>query len=201
MIFSSDHGEMMGSHGKWEKMAPYEEALRVPLVFRWKEKIGAGKRSDALFTPMDYHPTLARIAGASVPTGLDGRDLGGELVGEANETGRKRRERVLIANYSSHWDYFHSEWPWPEWRGVRTRQHTYIKWLSGKEELFDNLKDPYQMSDLSGSDSETMKAMRESLRQLLAEAHDTFMAGPAYASWFDDERNIVRTGRGPVQRV
>jgi arylsulfatase A-like enzyme len=201
MIFSSDHGEMMGSHGKWEKMAPYEEALRVPLVFRWKEKIAAGKRSDALFTPMDYHPTLARIAGASVPTGLDGRDLGGELVGEANETGRKRRERVLIANYSSHWDYFHSEWPWPEWRGVRTRQHTYIKWLSGKEELFDNLKDPYQMSDLSGSDSETMKAMRESLRELLAEAHDTFMAGPAYASWFDDERNIVRTGRGPVQRV
>lgn len=196
LILTSDHGEMMGSHGKWEKMAPYEEAVRVPLIFRWPGHLPSGTKSDALFTPMDHHPTLAAIAHAEAPSVMDGRDLSGAVQGlKAPE-----REAVLIANYSSHWDYFHSEWPWPEWRGVRTNRYTYVKWLSGKEELFDNISDPYQMQNLAASDVATVNHLRENLRDLLREAHDEFMAGPAYAAWYDRERNIVRTGRGLVNR-
>lgn len=195
LILTSDHGEMMGSHGKWEKMSPYEEALRVPLVFRWPGRLQAGRKCEALFTPMDHHPTLAALAGTQAPAGIDGRDLSAEILAGGN---RGQREYALIANYSSHWDYFHSEWPWPEWRGVRTRRHTYVKWFSGKEELFDNLSDPYQMQNVVASDSATLNHLRDVMRSLLREAHDEFMAGPAYASWYDAERNIIRTGRGPV---
>src|SRR5262249_1495837 len=56
VVLSSDHGEMMGSHGKWEKMSPFEEAVRVPLFIRWPGRIAAGGQSDALFTPMDHLP-------------------------------------------------------------------------------------------------------------------------------------------------
>jgi arylsulfatase A-like enzyme len=198
LILTSDHGEMMGSHGKWEKMAPYEEALRVPLVFRWPNRLKPGTTSDALFTPMDHLPTLAALAGAKLPAGMDGVDLHAELLegAEASMSG-PQREAVLIANYSSHWDYFHSEWPWPEWRGVRTKRHTYIKWLSGKEDLFDLQDDPYQMRSTAHSDAITLNRLRNELKRFLADAHDEFMAGPAYASWYDAERNIIRTGLGP----
>lgn len=195
LVLTSDHGEMMGSHGKWEKMAPYEEAVRVPLVFRWPGQLKAGAKSDALYTPMDHLPTLATIAGTKASSGIDGRDLSAVVRGAAQSSDR---EAVLIANYSSHWDYFHSEWPWPEWRGVRTRRHTYVKWLSGREELFDNSVDPYQMENRAATDTSTLNHLREVLRDLLRESHDDFMAGPAYASWYDAERNIIRTGRGPV---
>ncbi|MGA3323010.1 MAG: sulfatase [Terriglobia bacterium] len=192
VIMTSDHGEMMGSHGKWEKMAPYEEAIRVPLIYRWPGHVGAGKRLDILFTPMDHLPTLLSLAGASAPSGTDGMDLSGALLGRP----AAERDGALIANYSSHWDYFHSEWPWPEWRGVRTKQHTYVKWFSGREELFDNQADPYQMKDLAGSDLQATARLRKRLGDLLHEAHDDFLAGPAYASWYDNERNIIRTGLG-----
>ncbi len=43
-----------------------------------------------------------------------------------------------MMNYTSHWDYFQTGTRWPEWRGIHTGSHTYVKWLDGKEELFDN---------------------------------------------------------------
>jgi uncharacterized sulfatase len=194
VFMTSDHGEMMGSHGKWEKMAPYEEAIRVPLIYRWPGHVPAGKKLDVLFTPMDYLPTLLSLAGSPTPSGIDGIDLSGALL----EHSSAERDAALIANYSSHWDYFHSEWPWPEWRGVRTKQHTYVKWFSGREELFDNQADPYQMNNLAGSDHQITTRLRRRLDDLLHEAHDDFLAGPAYASWYDNERNIIRTGLGPA---
>ena len=194
VIMTSDHGEMMGSHGKWEKMAPYEESIRIPLIFRWPGHVAAGKKLDVLFTPMDHLPTLLALAGGSAPAGIDGIDLSGVLLGHSSA----ERDAALIANYSSHWDYFHSEWPWPEWRGVRTKQHTYVKWYSGREELFDNEADPYQMQDRVESDHQTVARLRKRLDELLQDAHDEFMAGPAYASWYDNERNIIRTGLGPA---
>ncbi|MBV8207849.1 MAG: sulfatase [Acidobacteria bacterium] len=197
VVVTSDHGEMMGSHGKWEKMAPYEEAVRIPLIFRWPGCVPPRATSDVLFTPMDHHATLSALAAARTPSGMDGRDLSVAVQGAPQGLGR---EAVLIANYSSHWDYFHSEWPWPEWRGVRTRRYTYVKWFSGKEELFDNAADPYQMENLAASNLAERNRFREILRVLLAEAHDSFMAGPAYAAWYDAERNIVRTGRGLVRQ-
>jgi len=195
VVFSSDHGEMMGSHGKWEKMSPYEEAVRVPLMIRWPGKIAAGSRSEALFTPLDHLPTLLSLAGVRSPySQLDGMDLSGAVLG----SGGRERDAVLMANYSSHWDYFHSEWPWPEWRAVRTRQHTYVKWYAGNEQLFDNSADPFQMRDLASTAGAVMREMQDRLKELLAEAHDDFRPGHGYAEWFDGARNIRRTGWGPA---
>lgn len=196
VVLSSDHGEMMGSHGKWEKMAPYEEAVRVPLFMRWPGKIAPGTISDALFTPMDHLPTLLALAGAPAPPDLDGIDLSAAVLGRPLA---RERDAALMMNYSSHWDYFHTEWPWPEWRAVRTKQHTYVKWYSGREELFDNAADPYQMTDLTSTDRPRLERLRQRLKNLLAEAHDDFRPGHAYAEWFDAERNIRRTALGPVR--
>jgi arylsulfatase A-like enzyme len=196
LVFTSDHGEMAGSHGRLNKMVPYTEAANVPLKMRWPGKIPAGVVSDALFTPIDFLPTLCGFAGVKPPSESDGQDLSDIALGR----GRSYREAVLMANYTSHWDFFQTETLWPEWRGVHTKRYTYVKWLTGREELYDNLEDPFQMRDLAGEGSakQTLLELRWRLKELMTYAHDDFLNGRQYASWYDDRRNLIRTALGPV---
>lgn len=197
VVFTSDHGEQHGSHGRTDKMVPYAESLNIPLVIRWPGHVPAGVVSDELYTPIDHMATLCGLTGLDVPETCDGQDLSGVALG----TGTSSREAALIANYSSHWDFFQSGTRWPEWRGVRTKRNTYVRWLAGEEELYDNLEDPYQMTNLAGARRElpTLHRLRSELDRLLAEAHDEFLPGTAYADWFDDQRNLLRTALGPVR--
>lgn len=75
LVFTSDHGELLGHHGLWGK-GPFhtEDILRVPLVARWPGVIPAGRRSGALQSLADLVPTLLRAAGAETPPGLAGCD-------------------------------------------------------------------------------------------------------------------------------
>ena len=195
-VFTSDHGEQHGSHGRVDKMVPYAESVNLPLIVRWPGHVPAGTQTDVLQTPLDYLPTLCSLAGLEVPDTADGQDLSPVVLG----TGSVDRDAVLMMNYSSHWDYFQSGTQWPEWRGVRTKQHTYAKWLDGKEELYDNAADPHQMSSLAvdSKHAEPLEWLRGRLHALLAEAHDDFLPGTAYADWYDDERNLIKTALGSV---
>jgi arylsulfatase A-like enzyme len=196
MVFTSDHGEMLGSHGRVQKMVPYAEAINVPLVMRWPRAIAPGIRVDALQTPMDHLPTLSGLAGLSIPGEVDGADLSAVVTGRDTDA----RDGVLIGHYSSGELWFETGTSWPEWRGVRTKQHTYVRWLTGAEELYDNLADPYQMTNLAGNGAKSyaLARLRSQLRLLLAAAHDDFRPGTDFADWYDDCRNLVRTALGPV---
>jgi arylsulfatase A-like enzyme len=201
VVLTADHGEMLGSHGRDNKMVPYAEAVNIPCIIRWPQRIPAGRKLDVLVTPMDHFPTLCSLAGLKAPDTCDGADLSKALLtGKADGVSR---DAVLMANHVSHWDYFDSGTLWPEWRAVRTQRHTYVKWLDGKEELYDNLADPAQMKNLAeapDSAAELLPPLRARLTRLLAEAHDEFLPGTAYADWYDEERNLVRTALGPVHR-
>jgi arylsulfatase A-like enzyme len=196
VVFSSDHGEMHGSHGRLNKMVPYAEAINLPLIMRWPKRIVAGSRIDTLQTPMDHLPTLCGLAGLKIPREVDGADLSGVVLGK----GRDSREEVLIGSYTSDWDFCMTGTAWPEWRGVKTKQYTYCRWLAGGEELYDNLADPYQMENLAanGAEPEALVRLRSRLSDLLVAAHDDFRPGTGYGEWYDDKRNLVRTGLGPV---
>jgi arylsulfatase A-like enzyme len=196
VVFTSDHGEMLGSHGRIQKMVPYAEALNVPLVMRWPREIGPGARVDALQTPIDHLPTLCGLAGLPVPSEVDGTDLSGVITGRSSDS----REEVLIGHYSSGELCFETGTTWPEWRGVRTKQYTYVHWLAGAEELYDNLADPYQMENLAvnGAEPEALVRLRARLTELLTAAHDDSRPGTGYSDWYDDCRNLVRTALGPV---
>jgi arylsulfatase A-like enzyme len=196
VVFTSDHGEMFGSHGRIQKMVPYAEAINVPLIMRWPRGIAPGGSVDALQTPMDHLPTLCGLAGLPIPSEVDGADLS-RVVTRRDRDGR---EGVLIGQYSSGELWFHTGTTWPEWRGVRTKQHTYVRWLTGAEELYDNLADPYQMENLAenGAEPEALVRLRFRLSDLLAAAHDDFRPGTDYSDWYDNCRNLVRTALGPV---
>ena len=197
VVLTSDHGEMLGSHGLWDKMLPFAESLDIPLILRCPRRLPAGRRSDALYTPMDHMPTLCGLAGITAPASAEGIDLTPAVLG-----GRAReRDVALIMSYvSDGGTWFNSGTDWPEWRGLRSKTHTYCKWLDGREALYDNRRDPYQLRNLAKDPQHQteLEAMRRRLGKELAIAHDEFLPGTAYADWYDNERNLVRTALGPV---
>jgi arylsulfatase A-like enzyme len=89
VVFSSDHGEMLGDHNRWGKAVPFQPSVGVPMVIA-----GPGVRhsvSEALVSTMDLAATFLEYAGVGVPSGMDSRSLGPLLQGRA----RSHREHVL----------------------------------------------------------------------------------------------------------
>ena len=73
VVFTSDHGEMMGDHGLLGKTLMYEESVRVPLLVRAPRLGRTQRRIDGRFSHIDLLPTLLELAGQPLPEGLPGR--------------------------------------------------------------------------------------------------------------------------------
>ncbi len=79
VVYTSDHGEMLGQHGLLQKQTLYEGAVRVPTLMRWPQRIPAGLRVDAVSEHVDLSATLLDLAGVEAGMPLDGRSLRGLL--------------------------------------------------------------------------------------------------------------------------
>jgi arylsulfatase A-like enzyme len=73
VIFTSDHGELLGDHGLWMK-GPfhYEQIVRVPLLLRWPRGFSGGLRTPAILSHLDLVPTMMAAAELPSDPGLDG---------------------------------------------------------------------------------------------------------------------------------
>ncbi|MCB1341601.1 MAG: sulfatase [Pseudooceanicola sp.] len=194
VIFTSDHGTQGGAHGlsPWEKRLPYEESVKVPWVMRWPGRIAEGARSDMLLAPADIMPTLCGVAGLDVPRTVEGLDLSAALLGQP---GAPEQDAVLTMNFSKEHDFFADG---AEWRGVRSRTHTYARWLDGRVLLFDNVADPLQMTNLAGVDVALEARMEATMQSLLARRGDPFPPCSAYVGWVDANRRIMANTHGPL---
>jgi arylsulfatase A-like enzyme len=87
VVFTSDNGPSVGSAGplSGKKGSSYEGGMRVPAVIRWPGRIPAGQTIDELTTAMDLLPTLAKLAGAEIPSDrvIDGKDIWSVLTANA----------------------------------------------------------------------------------------------------------------------
>jgi choline-sulfatase len=68
VVYTSDHGEMHGSHGLYQKFCLFEPAVRVPLIICDPREDSPGRRSDALIEQVGLYPTLSELAGLPTPT-------------------------------------------------------------------------------------------------------------------------------------
>jgi arylsulfatase A-like enzyme len=133
-IFSSDHGDLGGSHGlPYKGPAMYEELVRVPLVISWPGSIRAA-RSDALVSLLDVLPTLCDLANVPAPAGIDGVSLKSAL----EQPGTPVRQ-VVFSEY-----YGKQNWRVPI-RMARTAQWKYVRYLTYGEELYDLTADPGEL--------------------------------------------------------
>ena len=85
IIFTSDHGEMLGDHGLLLKGCRfYEGAVHVPLIISWPDRFRMDLRSDALVELIDIVPTLLEAAELPLPENVQGLSLLPILTGRAD---------------------------------------------------------------------------------------------------------------------
>lgn len=186
VVFTSDHGEMFGSHGRRAKNIFYEEAVRVPFLVRWPGKTPQGHVSDACLNTPDIMPTLLGMAGLPIPAKAEGMDLSRRAMGKRGP----EPEAALLQNTGAvaAWQDGH------EWRGLRDKRYTYAVYRrDGKELLFDNKADPYQQNNLADDSrhKKTMERMRALLKKQMDRIGDTNEASTWYRDHWTKNRLIT----------
>jgi arylsulfatase A-like enzyme len=180
LVFTSDHGDMLGSQGQQRKQRPYDEAVRVPLIIRWP-RLGKGRTIATPIGTPDLMPTLLGLAGLEIPKTVEGTDFSPHLGGgPAPGDGA-----ALIACYAPFGEWTRAAGG-REYRGVRTVRYTYVRSLAGPWLLFDNEADPYQQKNLCGDPqhADVQKQMEELLQAKLRRTHDDFRPAQEYiAKW------------------
>jgi arylsulfatase A-like enzyme len=178
VVFTSDHGDMLGAHGGRNKQQPYDESIRVPLLLHWPSGFGGEPRStDALIATEDLMPTLLGLCGIRIPESVEGIDYSGHLRGGANPS-----DGAVLISCASPFGQWNRARGGKEYRGIRTSRHTYVRDLGGPWLLFDNQKDPWQLQNLAGRpEFAALQAELDAmLKKKLAAARDEFLPGDAY---------------------
>lgn len=148
VIYCSDHGEMLGDHGVYQKSIFYESALRVPLIAAGPGVV-MGAHSHALIELSDIHPTLLELAGLSPRTGLDARSFV-HLLGNPFAHHRTSAVSTLLHG-----------------RCLRTARYKLVENYNDQTELYDLTNDPQELRNLAASEPSLVAELRRELVQRL----------------------------------
>ena len=139
VIFTTDHGEMLGQHGMITKAMSsfYDDVMHIPLVMRLPGRMPAGKVCDASASSVDLAPTILDYVGAVPLAKAQGRSLRPFVDGAADDDRPAFGERDSL------------DTPRPPSRMIRTRQWKLSVLGSGATELFDLTHDPGETHNLA----------------------------------------------------
>jgi N-acetylglucosamine-6-sulfatase len=161
IVFAGDNGYFYGEHGlSVERRLAYEESIRMPLLVRYPRLIKAVTVRDEFALNIDLAPTLLELAGAPVPSNMQGRSLVPLLKGDKP----KWRDSFLIEYYS---DRVFPRMLQMGYKALRTGHWKYIHYLEleGMDELYDLKTDPYEMKNLIDQPG-AQKALDEAKKEM-----------------------------------
>ncbi len=156
VVFTSDHGDMLGSQGHSLKQRPWEESINVPFIVRYPEKISKNQKKDWIVSSVDVMPTLLALCGAEIPKKVDGMNYAQTFLGKDN----KERDAAFLFNVHK------GAGPKTDWRGIRTKAWTYAHHFKGDWVMYDLKKDPFQLNNLVHNPKH--KTQKEKLSKQLA---------------------------------
>jgi arylsulfatase A-like enzyme len=178
VIFSSDNGphreggcdpDFNDSNGPLQgyKGDVTEGGIRVPLIARWPGQIAAGTTCDSPVTFADIMPTLANLAGASAPTGIDGIDFTPTLLG---------KEQPELTNRFLYWEFgkegvYAQAARWRDWKTVRNPK-------TGSLELYNLATDVGESHDVAADHPDILARFDEYYRTARAESHEWPLVWP-----------------------
>ncbi len=170
ILFFSDHGDMHGSHGRWQKSMPWEESIRIPMIIagmRPHTNHTGMLRTDAPMNHVDIAPTTLGLCGLDKPDWMMGYDYSGYR-NPAIARKELPREDEPDSAYLQHCVYKrHSGGFDRTWRGIVTRDGwKYIESEGFPYLMFDLSEDPYEFNNLAQDPDFAGK--REQLQMRLA---------------------------------
>ncbi len=138
VVFCSDHGYHLGEHDFWQKMSLHEESARVPFIIAPGKNVRpdgldaykGGVVSDSLVELIDMYPTLADLAGLTIPGHVQGQSLLAVLRDPSADV----REAAYTLCRGGHL--------------LRTERWAYLRHRDGQVELYDMQADPKQYRNL-----------------------------------------------------
>ena len=143
ILFTADHGDMLGDHDLWRKTYPYQSSARIPMIVRWPQSFAAAQRGQVLDQPVelrDILPTFLDAAGVTYqPQWFDGRSML-ELVRGRTASWRKWIDLEHATCYA----------PQNYWSALTDGRMKYVFFApDGRQQLFDLEKDPGETRDLA----------------------------------------------------
>lgn len=163
IVFTSDHGEMMGAHGyrPFMKHQAYAESSEIPFLISYPNmNENKGEVAEAPITTPDILPSLLSMCNIEIPKTIEGYDLS-EIV---KEPSKNNDRAALYMNVGP----FGIAYVDDEYRAIKTATYTYSKTPNGPSMLFDNNKDPLQLNNLVG-DAQYAEIQKELDKQLMDE--------------------------------
>ena len=175
VVFSSDHGEALGSHGvpATQKQVAWSEAAQVPFLIR-VPGVKAREVATPISTP-DVLPTLLGLTKVEVPKSVEGEDLSASI--------KEGKDIDRVALYMSVWPFaMVAKDKIQEYRAILTQRYTYVRSQAGPLLMYDNQVDKYQMDNLVGKAGaeEQVKEMEARLQNELKRVKDDFRPGEEY---------------------
>jgi arylsulfatase A-like enzyme len=146
LVFTSDHGDMLGDHHLWRKTYAYEGSAGVPMLMLWGDDVMRAPRGQVrneLVELRDLLPTFLDVAGAPVPESVEGLSMLHPVKG-------------LRTAWRQWLDLEHATcyWPGNNWTALTDSQWKYIFHAhDGSEQLFDLKADPQELVDLSAEEN------------------------------------------------
>jgi choline-sulfatase len=152
IIFTADHGDMMGDHHMWRKCKPYQGSVNIPMILRWPGNMPIqaerGQIRNELVELRDLLPTFLDAASLQKPEELDGESMLDVL---RNKAWRKQLDLEHARIYE----------PDNAWTCLTDGSYKYVYFtLTGEQQLFDFANDPYELVDLA-KDPENKKLVSE----------------------------------------
>lgn len=150
ILFTADHGEMLGTNGLYGKFLMYEDSVRIPFILTLPSDMGYdyGVTDDRIVELRDVFPTLTELCGLKAPAHVNGLSVLGD---------EKR-----AYTYGELWEDVRAT------RMIRTNSRKLIYYLADHvTQMFDLEKDPYELTDVS--EEPAYRAERAEMERLLAE--------------------------------
>lgn len=140
IIFMGDNGFYLGEHGLEGKWYGHEESIRVPLIVYDPHSKNNGRKVEDMVLNIDIAPTILSLAGATVPSNMQGRPLLGRF-----DNGKPKRTDFF-------YEHTYNKSPKiPRVEGVVGKEFKYMNFIEhGYEELYDTKKDPKETKNLAG---------------------------------------------------
>ena len=185
-IYSSDQGFYIGDHGWYDKRWMYEESLKMPFIVKWPGVAQPGSRTTKMVQNLDYAETFLDIAGAPIPSDMQGVSLVPLLKGENPSDWRK----------SIYYHYY--EYPSvhmvPRHNGIRTNRYKLMHFYQFDEwEFYDLRSDPDEYNNLYGNPEykNLVNRMKRELKGLVEKYDDDSDMSVKPKSWQDEVRGIA----------